>query len=109
MQVLHLHCELDASYAGYLSDTAPEQLQQLFDALIQEQAGDLVQYRDLFLEDNDLNQASRCIIVSPGVLPSLCFDSCKMSMHTLLLTSHNTLFGFVPQAVCEKSTLVDIC
>lgn len=74
LQLLHIGCQLDASYAGYLSDTVPERLQQLFDALDQEQAGDVVQYRDLFLEDNDLNQVSQCIIISPVVLPSLCFD-----------------------------------
>ncbi|KAL0022336.1 hypothetical protein WJX77_001433 [Trebouxia sp. C0004] len=48
--------EIQVLLRGYLSDTAPEQLQHLFDALDQEQAGDVVHYRDLFLEDNDLNQ-----------------------------------------------------
>ncbi|KAL0046820.1 hypothetical protein WJX82_010732 [Trebouxia sp. C0006] len=48
--------EIQVLLRGYLSETAPGQLQQLFDALDQEQTGDVVQYRDLFLEDNELNQ-----------------------------------------------------
>ncbi len=43
-------------HAGYLSDTASSQLQQLFDALDREHPGDPVHYKDLFFEDKDLNQ-----------------------------------------------------
>ncbi len=92
-----------AFYAGYLSDTAPEQLQQLFDALDQEQAGDVVQYRDLFLEDNDLNQVSQCILVSPGASASLWFDPGKTCTCTVFLTWCNTLFAFAPSAVFGRS------
>jgi len=105
LQVLHIHCELDASCAGYLSDTAPEQLQQLFDALDQEQTGDVVQYRDLFLEDNELNQVSQCILVSPGASAWLCFDLGKICACTVFLTWCNTLFALAPSAVFERSAM----
>jgi len=104
-QDLCIHCELDASYAGYLSDTAPEQLQQLFDALDQEQAGDIVQYRDLFLEDNELNQVSQCILVSSAASASLCFDPGKMCTCTVFLTWCNTLFALAPSAVFGRSAM----
>ena len=100
---MHTPCELDASYAGYLSDTAPEQLQQLCDALDQEQAGDVVQYRDLFLEDNDLNQVSRCVVVSPGASASLCIDAGKKCTCMVFLTWCNALFASEPSAVFGRS------
>ena len=99
------YCIPGAFYAGYLSDTAPEQLQQLFDALDQEQAGDLVQYRDLFLEDNDLNQVSQCILVSRGAPASLCFDPGKVCTCTAFLTWCNTLFASVPSAVFGRNAM----
>ena len=42
--------------AGYLSDSQPQELQQLLDALDQECPEDVVHYRDLFLEDSNLSQ-----------------------------------------------------
>jgi hypothetical protein len=105
LQDLHIHCKLDASYAGYLSDTPPEQLQQLFDALDQEQAGDVMQYRDLFLEDNDLNQVCQCINVSSEASAPLCFDPGNMCTCTVFLTWCNTLFAFAPSAVIGRSAM----
>ena len=42
--------------AGYLSETQPQELQGLFAALEQDCPQESVPYRDLFLQDTDLNQ-----------------------------------------------------
>lgn len=45
--------------AGYLSETQPNELQGLFATLQQECPQEIVAYRDLFLQDTDLNQVCR--------------------------------------------------
>lgn len=91
-------------YAGYLSETQAPELQGLFAALDQECPQEVVPYRELFLQDKDLNQVG--LKTNNATLGGICLYhhfgfkplSCRFTVHWPLHNQFSACYETSPIA-----------